>query len=317
MESGSGRKPGLPGPSGPEKRSDLASGIRVTVVGAVVNLALAGLKLWIGTIANSRALVADGVHSLSDLFTDFVVLLGLKWGRKEPDQDHPYGHARIETVAGFIIGLVLIMAGVAIAYKALVTIHRHEITQPTYGAAVVAAVSILVKEIMFRYSLRVGRRIRSLALVGNAWHHRTDALSSVAVLAGVSAGLINPEWYLADAYASVLVALLVFKSGADLSWTSFKEVVDTAPDESVLKLLEREASAVEGVREAHDILARSSGSYLLVEVHIVVDPDLTVREGHTLAKSVKRHLLEKVSDVAKVIVHVDPDPKGQSDQTDP
>lgn len=308
MESNSSHKAG---PSGLEKRFDLASGVRVTVVGAVVNLALAGMKLWIGTIANSRALVADGVHSLSDLFTDFVVLLGLKWGRKEPDRDHPYGHARIETIAGFIIGLVLIMAGVAIAYEALVTIYRHEITKPSIGAAVAAAVSIVVKEIMFRYSLVVGRKIRSLAIVGNAWHHRTDALSSVAVFAGVSAGLVNPNWYLADAYASILVALLVFMSGAGLSWTSFKEVVDTAPDESVLKLLELETSAVEGVREAHDILARTSGSYLLVEVHIVVDPDLTVREGHSLAKRVERRLLEKVSDVAKVIVHVDPDPKGE------
>ena len=302
-----------PGSSGSEKKTDLALGVQVTVVGAVVNLALAGMKLWIGRIANSQALIADGIHSLSDLFTDFVVLLGLKWGRKEPDQDHPYGHARIETIAGFIIGMVLIAAGVAIAYKAVVTIYRNDLVQPSYGAAVVAAAGILVKELMFRYTLSVGRKIRSLALVGNAWHHRTDALSSVAVLAGVLAGLVNPQWHLADAYASVFVALLVFKSGTSISWTSIREVVDTAPDESVIEHLKREASAIEGVHEAHDILARSSGSNLLVEVHIVVNPDITVREGHSLAKKVERHLLEKVPDVAKVIVHVDPDPKGESD----
>jgi cation diffusion facilitator family transporter len=297
----------------PAGRFEARTGLQVTLWGSAINLALAGLKLWIGLIGNSRALVADGIHSLSDLFTDAIVLLGIRWGRMEPDEDHPYGHARIETISGFLIGLVLIVVAGGIGYKGMMAIYHRTPTFPTYATLVVAMVSIIAKEILYRYTISAGQKSKSLALIGNAWHHRSDALSSVAVFVGVAAGMMNPDWYLADAYASIVVALLVFKSGFDLSKTSYRDVIDTAPGRQVLAELETEASVIEGVREAHDILARYSGGYLLVEVHIVVDPSLTVRQGHDIAKRVELHLINQVQDVAKVIVHVDPDPKAVTD----
>ena len=281
----------------------------VTVAGMMANIFLTIFKLWVGLAVRSQALVADGVHSLSDLFSDLVVIFGLKWGRKAPDEDHPYGHARIESVAGMLMGLILVAAAIGIIYNGLSSIYHHRQANPSLWAIAAAFISIVVKEALYWYTIKVGRRIRSLVIVGNAWHHRTDALSSVAVLIGVGAVYINPAWHIADSLAAILVSILIFKVAASLIWTTLKEVVDTAPDKEVLRQLSDYAETVDGVRQAHDIKARYSGSQILVEIHIVVDPDLSVREGHSIAKAVKRKLLANVDDVSEVIIHVDPEMK--------
>jgi cation diffusion facilitator family transporter len=292
--------------------SSLKAGYKITWVGMVVNILLMLLKLWIGVISRSQALIADGFHSLSDLFTDFIALFGLKWGRKEPDEDHPFGHARIETITGMLMGLILILVGIGIVVSSVTAIYHHREANISLTAIGVAVISIILKEIMYWYTIGVGRRIQSLVLIGNAWHHRTDALSSVAVLIGLGAAYINPEWHLADTYAALIVSVFIFKVGSSMVWTAFKEVVDTAPDRKVLMQLAEQAEQVEGVHQAHDIRARYSGSQILVEIHIVVNPNLTVREGHTIAKQVEHRLLENIKEVTKVIVHVDPDPKKEN-----
>ncbi len=288
---------------------DVAAGMKVTVVGSVVNLLLVIFKLVAGFAANSQALIADGVHSVSDLFSDFVVALGLKWGRKSEDIDHPYGHARIETASSMIVGIFLIAVGLGIAYNAIESIYRHNVATPGQFAIWAAAASILLKEGMYWWTVIIGRRLQSMALIGNAWHHRTDALSSVAVLIGVIAAYVNPDWYLADAIAALVVTLFILKVGARLVWDALRELSDTAPDQDVLIAMAQTARNVAGVRQVHDLRARHSGSQIFVELHIVVDPSITVKQGHDIASGVKWKLLDNYADVTRVIVHVDPEPK--------
>lgn len=289
--------------------TDLESGIRVTVSGLILNAGLTIIKLWIGWTSQSQALIADGVHSISDLFGDFLVIFGLTLGRKEPDENHPFGHARIETIAGMAMGLLLLAVALVIIISSIKSISSLEQTKaslPVIGAAIL---SILLKESMYQYTIKVGRRIKSLAVVGNALHHRSDALSSVAVLIGVLAAYLNPSWYLADSIAALVVSLFIIKVGVSLVRITLREVVDTSPDREIVAQLIYKAESIEGVRQAHDLKARHSGSRMLIEIHIVVDPDLTVRQGHDIARAVKRSLLDEIPDVSHVIVHVDPDLK--------
>jgi len=283
----------------------LAAGLRVTWVGAGVNIALVVFKLWAGLVSGSQALIADGVHSLSDLFSDVVVLFGLKWGRASEDADHPFGHARIETISGMIVGLVLILVGLWIAYEAISAIYLHQTARPSLFAIWAAAISVASKEILYWYTVTVGRRIQSVAVIANAWHHRTDVFSSIAVSIGVGATYLNENWHLADSIAALAVIYFVMKVGGRLTWSALKELADTAPDREVLANLSSHAAAVDGVRQVHDLRARHSGSQIFVEIHIVVDPDLTVRAGHEIAKTVKATLLQEFADVTRVIVHVD------------
>ncbi|MDH3938887.1 MAG: cation diffusion facilitator family transporter, partial [candidate division Zixibacteria bacterium] len=203
--------------------TDLTAGMRVTWVGVVVNVFLSIIKVSAGILGRSQALIADGIHSLSDLLSDLVVMLGLKWGRKGEDEGHPFGHARIETVAGMLTGIILLATGIGLAYRSIDAIYRHEYSSPGYFAIAAALVSVLLKEGLYWYTVRVGRRIKSLALIGNAWHHRADALSSVAVLVGVTGAHFSPAWGMADAYAALVVTFFVLKVGAELMWTAAKE----------------------------------------------------------------------------------------------
>ncbi len=288
-------------------KAELSAGLRVTWVGAVVNALLIVLKLWVGTISRSQALIADGIHSISDLFSDAVVFLGLRWGRKEADEDHHFGHARIETSASLIVGLLLLLVAVWIAASAILSIYHHRQSNPGLLAVLVALISILLKEGMYWYTIGVGKRIRSQALVGNAWHHRTDAFSSVAVLIGVAAAYINPDWHIADSIAALVVSVFILKVGGSLTWSAFREVVDTAPDAKVLEELRLRAQAVPGVRNVHGIKARHFGPEIYVELHLRVDPNLTVAQGHDIAEAVERTLIGGLEDVTRVVTHVEPD----------
>ncbi len=290
---------------------ELSAGLNVTWIGAITNVVLVVSKILVGLAARSQALIADGVHSLSDLFSDFVVLIGLKLGRREEDENHPFGHARIETISSMIVGATLFVVGLSIAYNAVTAIYEHRESTPGLLAIIVAFASIVLKEGMYWYTIKVGRRIKSLALIGNAWHHRSDAFTSVAVLIGVTAAYIKPSWYLADAYAALIVTIFILKVGIDLAWGAIKQVVDTAPDRKVLNQLVAIAGKVEGVWQVHDLRARYSGSQIFVEMHIVVDPELTVREGHKIAATVKYYLINEIADVTRVIIHVDPEIKSE------
>ena len=244
--------------------SDLRSlsvkeGRTVTLVGALVNALLVALKFIAGVLGHSQALIADAVHSISDLFTDVVVLVGLRMGRKEPDEQHHFGHARLETLASFIVGLALIATAIYIGIEATLNIYRHTESYPTKLALIGAGVSIIFKEALYHYTVRVGRRLRSNLIVANAWHHRSDSLSSVAVLIGVSGAIIRPSWHVLDAYAALLVSFFIVKVGLDTVRESLREFTDTAPSADILNTISACARGVPGVLDVHDLRVRTSG----------------------------------------------------------
>lgn len=290
-----------------KKNKDIEAGRNVTVFGIWVNIGLFVLKIVCGIIGQSQALIADAVHSISDFFTDLVVLVGLKIGGKGPDQDHHYGHGRVETMASAVVGLTLIIVAAGLGYDAVKRLFEGTAAQPKTIALVAAAVSILSKEILYRYTVRVGRRIKSTVIQANAWHHRSDALSSIAVLLGVGAAKVRPEWYYFDSIAAILVSLLVLKVGADVIRECLKEFTDASPHPEIINRIVECAADVEGVRGIHDLKVRTVGGLYQMELHVVVDGQLKVTEGHRIAKKVEACLLESFDETDLVTIHVDPD----------
>ena len=292
------------------KISPEKAGRKVTLLGLFVNAFLILLKFFAGIFGGSQALIADAVHSISDLFTDAVVLLGIKIGRKPPDEEHHFGHARIETLASAIIGLALIGTAVYLGIDAALNIHRHTEYHPTGIALIAAGVSIALKEALYRYTVLIGRRIKSQLIVANAWHHRSDALSSVAVLLGVAGTFINPAWHILDAFAALIVSFFIIKVGFDILRKTLREFTDTAPRPEIIEKLMQLSRAVDGVMDAHDLRVRTSGGFYQAEIHIVVDGQMTVVQGHRIAKTVERCLTEEMDELDRVIVHVDPVEEG-------
>ena len=282
------------------------SGKQITLIGALVNGLLVLLKFLAGIFGNSHALIADAVHSVSDLFSDAVVFFGLRIGRKAPDEGHPFGHARIETLASAMVGLALIGTALYLGIDASLNIHRHTEYHPTTLALIGAAVSIVLKEGLYHYTVRTGSRIKSELLVANAWHHRSDALSSVAVLLGVGGTLISPDWHILDAYAALLVSFFIVKVGLEILGRSLREFTDTAPRPEVLRRITRCAREAAGVLDVHDLKVRTAGGLLQMETHILVDGQLTVSEGHGIAENVRHRLIEEIENLDRVTVHVDP-----------
>jgi cation diffusion facilitator family transporter len=291
----------------PDSKTTLAlAGRSVTLVGALVNVLLILLKFFAGIFGNSQALIADAVHSISDLFTDVIVLIGLRLGRKAPDEEHPFGHARIETLASAIVGLALIATALYLGIESALNIYRHTEYHPTSLALIGAGVSVALKEALYHYTVRTGRRIKSQLIIANAWHHRSDALSSVAVLLGVTGTLINPSWHILDSFAALLVSFFIVKVGLEILRNSLREFTDTAPRPEILNTISDCTRSVEGVLDMHDLRVRTSGGLYQMETHIVVDGQLTVAEGHRIAKAVESCLAEEIEDLDRVIVHVDP-----------
>ena len=282
------------------------AGMLVTLIGVLVNTFLILFKFFAGVFGQSQALIADAVHSISDLFTDFVVLLGLRIGRKVPDERHHFGHARIETLASAIVGLTLIATALYLGIKASWNIYHHTEYHPTWLALVGAGVSIALKESLYHYTIHIGRRIKSSAIVANAWHQRSDALSSVAVLLGVAGAHIKPSWHILDSYAALCVSFFIIKVGLEILWGAIREFTDTAPQPEILDKIKQCTLSVDRVIDMHDLRVRTSGGLHQMELHIVVDGRLTVTEGHQIAKAVESCLAEEIADLDRIIVHVDP-----------
>jgi len=283
------------------------AGRSVTLIAVLVNAFLILFKFFAGIFGQSQALIADAVHSISDLFTDFVVLLGLRIGRKVPDERHHFGHARIETLASAIVGLTLIATALYLGIRASWNIYHHTEYHPTWLALVGAGVSIALKESLYHYTIHIGRRIKSSAIVANAWHQRSDALSSVAVLLGVAGAHIKPSWHILDSLAALCVSFFIIKVGLEILWGAILEFTDTAPQPEILGKIRQCTLSVDGVIDMHDLRVRTSGGLHQMELHIVVDGRLTVTEGHRIAKAVESCLAEEVADLDRIIVHVDPE----------
>jgi cation diffusion facilitator family transporter len=263
-------------------------------------------KFLAGIFGQSQALIADAVHSVSDLFTDIVVLIGIQIGRKPADESHPFGHARIETLASAIVGLALIATALYLGIEAALNIYRQTEYHPNILALAGAGVSIALKEALYHYTVHTGRRIKSRLIVANAWHHRSDAFSSLAVLLGVAGTLINPDWHVLDSFAALLVSFFIVKVGLDILWRCLGEFTDAGPHPDILNKITYCTHRVEGVIDMHDLRVRTSGGLYQMETHIVVDGQLTVADGHKIAKEVEICLTEEVEDLDRVIIHVDP-----------
>jgi cation diffusion facilitator family transporter len=280
---------------------------RVTWVGLGVNLFLAALKLAAGTLGFSQALIADAVHSLSDSITDVAILLGSRYWDKPPDDCHPYGHGRIETLVTLFIGAVLVVAGVGITHSALTTIQAgRQLPVPGVIAVAAAALSIVVKELLYRWTARAGRQLKSNALSANAWHHRVDAVSSVPAMAAVGGAILFPHFSYLDPVGAVVVAVLIFHAALKIILPGLREFVEAGASAETLDEIAGLAASVPGVRQIHGLRTRQVAGSLQVDLHVVVDGDLTVREGHTIAEAVKEHLLAEGPDVLDVVVHMEP-----------
>lgn len=278
----------------------------VTWITAITNAVLSVIKIAVGFTGRSHALIADGIHSLSDLLTDAMVLFAARYGSQEADDDHPYGHGRIETAASVVLSLFLGVVGTAIAIDALRTIWQQQpVQQPEIIVAIAAVMSIIANEWLFRYTLRVGEEIRSNLLIANAWHSRSDALSSLVVLIAFIASMLGLAY--ADAVAALLVGGMVVWSGLRLAWEGVRELVDTGVDDEVVARIERVISQVTGVVAVHQLRHRSMAGQVLVDVHIIVAPTLSVSEGHYIGEHVRIALQTQVAEVNDVTVHIDPE----------
>lgn len=279
---------------------------RITVIGAVVDSLLGVFKIIVGNIANSQALIADGIHSLSDLATDAIVLYASKHAHQEADDDHPYGHGRFETVATVALGLALIVVAIGIGYDAVLRLlHSDIIATPGNLALAIAFISVIAKETIYRYTMIIAEKYNSNLLRANAWHSRSDAISSIIVIVGIVGSMFG-YWYL-DSIAAIGVALMIAKIGWDLLSSSMQELVDTSLEPDRVEAIRACILKVDGVDTLHVLRTRRMGSDALVDVHIQVNPKLSVSEGHYISETVRTSVISQISEVTDVMVHIDPE----------
>ena len=288
---------------------------KVTLIGSLVDFLLGVAKILVGWLAHSQALIADGLHSLSDLATDFVVLYAAKHAHREADEDHPYGHGRIETLATVGLGITLIAVAFGIGYDATRRMNEPDLLlAPGMLALAVAFVSVIAKEVIYQYTKKAALKLRSNMLMANAWHSRSDAISSIVVVFGVAGAMMGYSYL--DAVAAIAVAVMIAKIGFDLVRASTKELIDTALEPEVVDAIRKEISKVDGVRALHMLRSRRSGADALVDLHVQVDPCISVSEGHQIGDTVRRRLMDRVDEVTDVTVHIDPEDDEQESLSD-
>lgn len=278
---------------------------QITLVGFMSNLCLGLIKLGVGYVANSQGLFADGIHTLSDLLTDSFVFVAAHFGGRRADQDHPYGHARIETVANVFIAGILFIASLSIIYGAWQHLHVSSVMIPHRYAIWVALGSMIINEWLFHATYRVALDTQSELLKANAWHHRSDAASSGIVLFGIFA--TSYGFVTLDAVAAVIVGLIIAKMAITLTYDSLRELIDTAVDDEILHQIRTTISSVSGVKEIHQLRTRMMAGRILVDAHVLVDGQLTVSEGHHISQRVHLALKNTLPKISDVTIHIDPE----------
>lgn len=279
--------------------------IRITKIGLISNLGLAGIKLIIGYLTFSIALIADGYHSLSDLSTDVVLLVGSRLSERPPDQNHPYGHGRFETFAAWGIAVILIMIGAWLAYKGITALYEPARQLKNGWIIFTSFVSLAVKEWLYQVTMRVARKCRSSSLKANAWHHRSDALSSAVVMVSAFLGVFG--WQHGDAIGGFLVGIMVFIVGGKLAFDAMMEMSEASPGLDFEKKVEMIISQCPEVRGWHRLRMRRIGRELFMDIHILLDPELTVGVGHEIAENVERKISYGLDWPINIMIHIDPD----------
>ncbi len=287
---------------------------RVTLLGSAINLGLTAVKLSVGLLVGSLALVADALHSLSDLASDVIVLIGVKFGSRPPDATHPFGHGKIETLATLVMGGLLVTGGVLIILKSGGRLSGASLLPPGWPVMVVALISIVSKEWIYRRTLRVSRRTNSAMLLANAWHHRSDALSSVVVLLGAGSLLLG--WRYGDAAAGLVVGLMVVYAGGKIAANCVRELGEAGVDHGTQTHLAEIVKNQPGVAAWHRLRARRAGREILMDVHILVDPAISVTEGHQISKQVEAAIAAQMGSRVNVTVHIEPNLPEEQDGQD-
>lgn len=289
-----------------EKDGHYAEAKWVTQVGTAGDFILTVAKIVIGLLTNSAALVAEGLHSGADLLFDLVVLLGMKVARKSPDESHPYGHGKFEGLASILLAVILLLVAVGIVIDAAHRMMQSDaLSAPGQLAFWVALFSIITKELLFQYTVRVGRKLKSNIMMANAWHHRADAISSLAAMIGIGGALMG--FPILDPAAAIAVAFFVSKVSFEIGGEAIKELTDSAAsiDEETRELIRTLIKDHSQVTSIHDLRARRLGPDILVDVHVEVDPFLSVSEGHLVADKVRAEVLSAMPAITEVVVHVD------------
>ncbi|MFT3856892.1 MAG: cation diffusion facilitator family transporter [Aquabacterium sp.] len=277
---------------------------RSTMVSVVVNLFLTTVQVIVGVLAHSQALVADGIHSLSDLVADFIVLLANRHSRKDADEDHHYGHHRYETAASLVLGALLLMVGIGMLWSAVGKLAEPEqIPKVKVIALYVALATLVSKELLFRYMLAAAERVRSSMLVANAWHARSDAASSLVVALGIVGNLMG--YPLLDPVAALIVGFLVTKMGWEFGWDALNDLMDRSVSDEHIARIRQVLSDTPGVHGVHDLRTRKMGDMIMVDAHLEVDGELSVREGHDIAAAARDRVMKQLP-VLDVMTHLDP-----------
>lgn len=281
-----------------------AAASRSTWVSVLINLVLTSTQIIAGVLTKSQALVADGIHSLSDLIADFVVLLANRHSQKDADADHPYGHHRYETAASLVLGLLLLAVGVGMLWSAIVKLEQPHAIPQVHGVALWVAVGALVaKELLFRYMLAVAKRVKSSMLVANAWHARSDAASSLVVGLGILGNLAG--YPILDPIAAAIVGFMVAKMGWTFGWDALHDLMDRAVNDEELAAIRQTLAETPGIQGVHDIRTRKMGDLIVADAHIEVDATLTVEAGHDIAVEARRRVMQRHR-VLNLMTHVDP-----------
>lgn len=284
---------------------------RVTIVGSVGNFLLLMFKFIAGVAGHSAAMVADAVHSLSDFVTDVVVLLFVRLSNRPRNKNYDYGHGKYETLATALIGIALLGVGAGICWNGATAIYAYAkgkaLEQPGMVALVAAVVSIVVKEVLYRYTVLAGRRVASQAVIANAWHHRSDALSSIGTAAGIGGAiLLGEEWRVLDPIAALVVSLFIVRVAYKLLRPCAEELMDKSLPEEVEQEIERALLAFDGVSRPHNLRTRKIGNYSSVEVHVCMDGGMTVAESHEITRAMERRIREILGGGTFVNIHVEP-----------
>ncbi|MBU0762574.1 MAG: cation diffusion facilitator family transporter [Candidatus Altiarchaeota archaeon] len=285
--------------------------LHVTWVGLFVNIALSAFKLTAGILGRSAAMIADAVHSISDLATDLVVLVGFRYVKKPVDVGHDYGHGKYETLASLVVGVILFGAGLTILLSGVRQIAgaagNHEVVQPGWIAFYAALISIVSKELLYQYTIKVGRKIDSSAVVANAWHHRSDALSSVGTLIGVGGAImLGSNWRVLDPLAAFFVSLMILKTAYDIVRENLGELLEASLCNETEDRIMKIAGDTPGVHIPHNLRTRKIGSAVAIDLHVKVDPRLNVVKAHEIATDIEKRLKDSFGRQTFISIHVEP-----------
>jgi cation diffusion facilitator family transporter len=279
----------------------------VTWLGMILNAALGAAKILAGWLFASQAILADGLHSFSDLVTDLAVLAGLGMSARPADGAHPYGHRRVSTLVAMFVGAALLVAAGSIAYGGVLSVRHPGQPVASLLPLALAAATVPVKELLFRLTRQVGRRTGNLSLLANAWHHRSDAFSSIGAAAGLTVVAVGgAKWAFVDGLTAVALSVFLATAAVRIIRASADELIDRAPGKTVLAGIERAVANTGGVRSHHAVRARQLGGKVAVDIHVLVDPELTVREGHDIATAVEQIVQQADPNVVEVVVHIEP-----------